>query len=81
MIDKLYKTLVIKKVGIVEHPKSGKEVKNFNFKDPLRAEEFIDLIFQGKVNPSFNQAQPSQVTPEKKPNAKPTAPKLASQKA
>lgn len=70
MIDKLYKTLVIKKVGIVETPKSAKEIKNFNFKDPIRAENFIDLIFQGKVNPSFNQTHPSTVKP-KKSNAKP----------
>lgn len=65
MIDKLYKTLVIKKVGIVETPKSAKEIKNFNFKDAVRAEKFIDLIFQGKVNPSFNQIHPDKVAVQK----------------
>lgn len=69
MIESLYKKLVIKKVGIVEHPDTAKQIRNFNFKDPIRAEKFIDLIFQGKVSPSFNQMQPNQVVP-KKPDAK-----------
>ena len=73
MIENLYKKLVIKKVGVVEKPQSGKEVRNFNFKDPLRAEQIIDMIYQGKVNPSFNQAQPNQVRLQK-PDAKASSP-------
>lgn len=69
MIETLYKKMVIKKVGIVEHPQSGKEVKNFNFKDPIRAEQIINLIFIGKVSPSFNQSQPAKIAVKKK-NAK-----------
>jgi hypothetical protein len=66
MIEALYKKLVIKKVGIVENPTSAKQIRNFNFKDPIRAEALIDKIYLGKVSPSFNQAQPNQVTPTKK---------------
>lgn len=69
MIENLYKKLVIKKVGIVEKPQSAKEIRNFNFRDPVRAEQIIDMIFQGKVNPSFNQVQSNEVIP-KKPDAK-----------
>lgn len=69
MIENLYKKVVIKRVGIVEHPESAKQIRNFNFKDPVRAEQIIDLIFLGKVTPSFNQAQPAKVTPLK-PDAK-----------
>jgi len=78
MIENLYKKLVIKKVGVVEKPQSGKEVRNFNFKDPLRAEQIIDMIYQGKVNPSFNQAQPNKVRLDK-PDA--TAPKAVAIKS
>lgn len=69
MIENLFKKLVIKKVGIVERPSSAKEIRNFNFKDPIRAEKFIDMIYMGKVSPSFNQLQPNKVSPTK-PNAK-----------
>ncbi len=65
MIDKLVKTLMIKKVGIVEHPENAKQIRNFNFKDPIRVEAFIDEIFMGVVNPSFNQAQASDILPDK----------------
>lgn len=65
MIENLYKKVVIKRVGIVEHPTSAKQIKNFNFKDPIRAEKIIDSIFLGKVSPSFNQLQPNQVVPKK----------------
>lgn len=65
MIENLYKKMVIKKVGIVEHPSSAKQIKNFNFKDPIRAEKIINEIYLGKVNPSFNQLQPNQVVPKK----------------
>lgn len=65
MIENLYKKVVIKRVGIVEHPDNAKQIKNFNFKDPVRAEQIIDLIFLGKVTPSFNQAQSPTITPVK----------------
>ena len=65
MIENLYKKMVIKKVGIVEHPTSAKQIKNFNFKDPIRADQIIDKIYLGKVNPSFNQFQPNKVAPKK----------------
>lgn len=66
MLENLYKKVVIKKVGVVETPTSAKQIRNFNFKDPIRAEAFIDDAFIGKVNPSFNQSQPNQVVPAKK---------------
>jgi hypothetical protein len=72
MIEALYKKLVIKKVGVVEHPESARQIRNFNFKDPIRAEQIIDMIYQGKVSPSFNQAQPDKIV-LKKPDAKPLA--------
>ncbi len=65
MMENLYKKMVIKKVGIVEHPTTAKQIKNFNFKDPIRAEKLIDEIYLGKVNPSFNQLQPNKVVPNK----------------
>lgn len=65
MIENLYKKMVIKKVGVVEHPTSAKQIKNFNFKDPIRADQIIDKIFIGVVDPSFNQLQSNQVTPKK----------------
>ena len=67
-IENLVKKMIIKKVGIVEHPQSGKQVKNFNFKDPIQAEQLIDRIFIGKVTPSFNQSQPDKVETLKKPS-------------
>jgi hypothetical protein len=76
MIEKLYKQIIVKKVGVVEHPTSSKQIRNFNFKDPINAEKYIDLIYQGKVTPSFNQLQPNQITPKKaevKADAKPKA--------
>lgn len=71
--DKLIKTLMIKQVGIVERPDNAKQIRNFNFKDPMRAEKFIDEIFMGKVSPSFNQTQANGILPEK-PKAAPVAP-------
>jgi hypothetical protein len=65
MIEKLYKQLIVKKVGVVEHPTSSKQIRNFNFKDPINAEKYIDLIYQGKVTPSFNQLQSNEVTVKK----------------
>lgn len=65
MIENLYKKVVIKKVGIVEHPSSAKQIKNFNFKDPVRAEKIISEIYIGKVTPSFNQSQPNEIIPKK----------------
>lgn len=65
MIESLYKKMVIKKVGIVEHPENAKQIRNFNFKDPIRAEKIIEMIYQGKVSPSFNQAEPNLVVPKK----------------
>ena len=67
MIESLVKKLIIKRVGIVERPQSAKEIRNFNFKDPIRVEAFIDQIYVGKVTPSFNQVQPNKVAPIKKP--------------
>jgi hypothetical protein len=74
MIENLYKQMVIKRVGIVEHPQSAKQIKNFNFRDPVRADEIIDMIYMGKVKPSFNQSEPNKVVPlqEKKPDVKPS---------
>ena len=65
MIEALYKKVVIKRVGIVEHPTSPKQIKNFNFKDAIRAEQLIDQIYLGKVTPSFNQLQPNKIAPKK----------------
>ena len=65
MIEGLVKKLVIKQVGIVEKPQHAKDIHNFNFKDPIRVEKFIDRIFKGKVQPSFNQLQPNKVVPVK----------------
>ena len=65
MIEGLVKKMIIKQVGIVERPQHSKDIHNFNFKDPIRVEQFIDKIFKGKVSPSFNQLQPNKVVPVK----------------
>jgi hypothetical protein len=55
MIEALYKQTSVLKTGIVLHPLDEREIKNFGFDDPQRQEEFIDMVFRGKVTPQMMQ--------------------------
>lgn len=55
MIEALYKQTSVLKTGIVLHPLDEREIRNFGFDDPQMQEEFIDMVFRGKVTPQMMQ--------------------------
>lgn len=55
MIEALYKQTSVLRTGIVLHPLDEREIKNFGFDDPQKQEEFIDMVFRGKVTPQMMQ--------------------------
>lgn len=55
MIEALYKQTSVLKTGIILHPLDEREIKNFGFDDPQKQEEFIDMVFRGKVTPQMMQ--------------------------
>lgn len=55
MIEALYKQTSVLKTGIVLHPLDEREIKNFGFDDPQKQEEFIDMVFRGKITPQMMQ--------------------------
>lgn len=56
MIEALYKQTKALKAGLVLHPLDEREIRNFSFDDPEAQEEFIDMVFLGKVTPQDMQA-------------------------
>lgn len=55
MIETLFKQTCAMKTGIVLHPLDEREINNFAFDDPAKQEEFIDLVFEGKMTPQMMQ--------------------------
>lgn len=57
MIEGLYKKIVAKKRTAETPDQPAHVARNFNFSDAAAQEKWIDLIFQGKAMPHFDQPQ------------------------
>lgn len=55
MMDALFKQTRALKTGIVLHPLDEGEIRNFALDDPQHQEEFINMVFEGKVTPQMMQ--------------------------
>lgn len=55
MMDALFKQTRALKTGIVLHPLDEGEIRNFALDDPQHQEEFINMVFEGRVTPQMMQ--------------------------
>lgn len=54
-VDAMYKMVCVMKTGIVLHPLDEREIRNFSLDDPEKQEQFLDIVFQGRVTPAMMQ--------------------------
>lgn len=82
MMDALFKQTRALKTGVILHPLDEGEIRNFALDDPQLQDEFIRMVFEGKLTPTVMQAAAmSQLGTDNKPKILENLPAVATERS